>query len=115
LFPQHAPGKKHERLIVLADWQQQIASSEGRALIKGLLDSDGCRGFNEVSHALPGGTKRYRYVRYQFKNVSIDIQRILTSALDLLEIGWTQASATSISIARRVDVDHLDEFVGPKR
>jgi hypothetical protein len=47
--------------------------------------------------------------------VSIDIQRILTSALDLLEIGWTQASATSISIARRVDVDHLDEFVGPKR
>lgn len=114
LFPQHEPGKKHERSIVLARWQQQLASTEGRALIKGLLDSDGSRAINEVSHVSSGGTKRYQYVRYQFKNTSTDIQQIFTSALDRLDVGWTQASVSTISIARRTDVDHLDRFVGPK-
>jgi hypothetical protein len=31
LFPRHGAGKKHERLIVLADWQQRL-SSDGRAI-----------------------------------------------------------------------------------
>ena len=115
LFPQHGSGKKHDRSIVLAPWQQEIANSEAQALVRGLIHSDGHRAINEIHHRSVTGPKRYRYVRYQFKNVSKDIQQIFTTALDRLDVGWTQASNTTISIARRADVDRLDQFVGPKR
>lgn len=41
LFPQHEPGKKHERSIVLADWQQQLVELNSEHLVKGLIESDG--------------------------------------------------------------------------
>jgi hypothetical protein len=43
LFPQHGPGRKHERPIVLAGWQQSITRRHPKQLIRGLIDSDGCR------------------------------------------------------------------------
>lgn len=43
LFPQHGPGRKHQRSIRLATWQEEIASRHPQALIRGLIHSDGCR------------------------------------------------------------------------
>jgi hypothetical protein len=115
LFPQHAIGRKHERRIVLADWQNAIIASESAQLVRGLIHSDGTRHINEVVRSHGAETRRYRYARYQFKNVSTDIRLIFTEALDRLGIAWTHAGSTTISIARREHVTRLDEFVGPKR
>ena len=114
LFPQHAPGRKHERYIEMAMWQRDIVTAHPRALVRGLIHSDGCRHINEVARKLRSGTRRYRYSRYMFTNASTDILGIFTGALDLLDVHWTQTTARDISIARREDVAFLDTFVGPK-
>ena len=49
LFPQHGPGKKHERRIELTPWQQELVDRDPRPLIRGLLHSDGCRVLNWVN------------------------------------------------------------------
>jgi len=111
LFPQHGPGKKHDRPIVLAPWQQEIVDDHPRELLRGLIHSDGCRVMNRVR--VKG--KEYAYPRYNFTNYSAGIRRICTDALDRLEIGWRQMNAVTISVARRASVAALDEFIGPKR
>jgi hypothetical protein len=114
LFPQHGPGREHERRIELADWQQAMVAADPRPLVRGLLHSDGWRGSNWTKRTVGGTAKRYTYPRYQFSNVSDDIRRIFTDGLDLLGIAWRQNNWNSISIARREAVAALDEFVGPK-
>ena len=42
-FPQHGPGRKHLRSIVLADWQLELTHAHPGSLVRGLIDSDGCR------------------------------------------------------------------------
>ena len=115
VFPQHGPGRKHDRRIELAPWQHEIVSTHPRALVRGLIHSDGNRHINEVTRKLPSGPRRYRYPRYMFTNASTDILAIFTEALDLLGVHWTQTTARDISVARRGDVSFLDTFVGPKR
>lgn len=115
LFPQHGPGRKHERRIELVDWQRRIAGAHPRVLIRGLIHSDGSRHMNPVTRQLPSGPKRYSYPRYMFTNASEDVRRIFTDALDLLGIHWTQTMPRVVSVARRDDVAFLDTFVGPKR
>src|SRR5215468_4149097 len=39
LFPQHGPGRKHERKIELTPWQRAIVEREPEQLIRGLLHS----------------------------------------------------------------------------
>jgi Homeodomain-like domain len=107
LFPQHGPGKKHERKIELTVWQQELVDQDPRPLIRGLLHSDGCRVLNRVS-----GTP---YPRYHFSNVSADIWGIFGRACDQLGIEWRPNNPWSLSVARRRSVAVLDEFVGPKR
>ena len=114
VFPQHGPGRKHERRIELAAWQQPIVAAHPKALVRGLIHSDGNRHFNEVTRKLPSGPKRYRYSRYMFTNASTDILGIFTEALDTLGVHWTQTTPRIISVARRPDVAFLDTFVGPK-
>jgi hypothetical protein len=114
LFPQHGRGRKHDRSIVLADWQREMVGRDPRPLIRGLIHSDGCRAINWTERHVGGTTKRYTYPRYFFSNVSADIRNIFTDALDLLEIAWTANNWNSISVARREAVAALDEFVGPK-
>ncbi|HVS67811.1 MAG TPA: hypothetical protein VHE56_04625 [Mycobacteriales bacterium] len=114
LFPQHGPGRKHERPIRLADWQRAEVARNPRGLIRGLIQSDGYRGTNVVHRPLPSGTRTYGYSRYLFVNESADIREIFTDALDLLGIAWKQNRRNSISVARREAVAALDEFVGPK-
>ena len=49
LFPQHGPGRKHERKIELAPWQEAIVDREPEQFIRGLIHSDGCRTTNRVT------------------------------------------------------------------
>ena len=49
LFPQHGPGRKHERRIELTRWQQELVDRDPRPLVRGLLHSDGCRVLNWVN------------------------------------------------------------------
>ncbi|MEU8344188.1 helix-turn-helix domain-containing protein [Spirillospora sp. NPDC048832] len=114
LFPQHGPGKKHERKIELAAWQQEIVEEFAEELVRGLLHSDGCRFVNRVRRPLEGGERWYEYPRYNFTSVSLDIQKVFTDVLDRLGIAWKQMNAHTVSVARREAVARLDEFVGPK-
>jgi hypothetical protein len=114
-FPQHGPGRKHTRPVVLEPWQQEMVQRDPRPLIRGLIQSDGCRITNWTERRVGGTTKRYTYPRYFFSNASDDIRGIFTDALDLLGIAWRQSNPRNISIARREAVAALDEFVGPKR
>jgi hypothetical protein len=107
LFPQHGPGRKHERRIELAPWQQEIIAADPRPLLRGLVHSDGCRILNWVN-----GTP---YPRYHFSNVSPDIREIFGRACDALGVEWRQNNTFSLSVARRGSVALLDEFIGPKR
>jgi hypothetical protein len=111
LFPQHGPGRKHERTIALAGWQLAITREHPESLIRGLLHSDGCRSMNTVRH----GARSYSYPRYHFTNRSDDIKAILCEHLDLIGVAWRRASDRNISVARREAVAALDAFVGPKR
>ena len=107
LLPQHGPGRKHERPIVLADWQRWQVLRNPKLLLRGLIHSDGCRFINT-------GRGGWRHPRYTFSNASDDIRRIFCDACDLLGIRWTLAPRT-VYVSRKVDVAVLDEFIGPKR
>jgi len=107
LFPQHGPGRKHERKIELTGWQQELVDRDPRPLVRGLLHSDGCRVLNWVN-----GTP---YPRYHFSNVSADIRGIFGRACDQLGVEWRPNNFCNLSVARRGSVALLDEFVGPKR
>jgi hypothetical protein len=110
VFPQHGPGPKHTRPIVLTDWQRRITHAEPRQLIRGLIHSDGCR---FIANQRKDG-RNYQYARYSFSNKSEDIKGIFCEHLDLLGIGWTRPNAANIAIDRRAEVAKLDAFVGPK-
>jgi hypothetical protein len=115
-FPQHGPGRKHERAISLEDWQQRITHRHPDELIRGLIHSDGARCINRFKTRLPGGRiAEYSYPRYFFSNLSEDIRRIFCEHCDLLGIRWTQSNWRNISISHRDSVALLDTFVGPKR
>lgn len=111
LFPQHGPGRKHERLIALEPWQRRVAiEREPRLLLRGLIHSDGCRANN---WARVRG-KRYEYPRYQFSNRSEDIRSVFTDACDRAGIAWRQSNSCTISVAQRASVELMDQFIGPK-
>ena len=114
LFPQHGPGRKHERRIELEPWQQEIVAEFPGELARGLFHSDGCRITNRVRRALPGGDRWYEYPRYFFVNMSSDILGLCGQALDRLGVAWRYSRPNMISVARREAVARLDEFVGPK-
>ncbi len=114
LFPQHGPGRKHERTIELEPWQQDIVSSHPGDFARGLFHSDGCRLINRVRRPLKDGDRWYEYPRYLFVNRSTDIHRLCGEALDRLGVAWRFSKPTTISVARREAVARLDEFVGPK-
>jgi hypothetical protein len=115
LFPQHGPGKKHERKIELVDWQLLITREYTREFIRGLIHSDGSRCMNRFSVNLPTGRiGRYAYPRYFFTNYSEDIRRIFCDHCDLLGIRWSQSNPRNISVSHRDSVAILDSFVGPK-
>ncbi|MFE3253207.1 helix-turn-helix domain-containing protein [Streptomyces sp. NPDC059209] len=118
LFPQHGPGRKHERPIALLPWQQQIVAAHPWEFIRGLIHSDGCRNMNWTTRVVKGERKRYEYPRYWFTNVSDDIRRLYTDTLDRLGIEWKHCTRHgkpyNISVARKASVALMDAHVGPK-
>ena len=106
LFPQHGPGRKHERRIALAEWQQRIVDAEPEKFLRGLIHSDGCRVLNRV-----GGRT---YPRYLFSQRSADISEIFAGACRRLGVTVSAAGQNQLSIGRRTDVAFVDGFVGPK-
>ena len=114
-FPQHGRGKKHERRIVLADWQTRLCRAHPRDLLRGLIHSDGCRTINRFKTKLPSGrVAEYEYPRYFFSNLSADIRGIFCDHCEMLGIRWTQSNHRNISISDRRSVELMDRYVGPK-
>ncbi|MGW0858423.1 helix-turn-helix domain-containing protein [Streptomyces sp. NPDC002690] len=118
LFPQHGPGKKHERRIVLEPWQREIVAAHPWEFVRGLVHSDGCRATNWTTRTVGGVRKRYEYPRYWFTNVSDDIRRLYTDTLDVLGVEWKHCTRSgrryNVSVARRASVALMDAHVGPK-
>lgn len=118
LFPQHGPGKKHERRIFLEPWQQQIADAHPWEFIRGMIHSDGCRVTNWTTKVVNGRKKRYEYPRYFFTNKSDDIRRLFSDTLDTVGVEWRVTrrgdAPYNISVAKRASVALMDEHVGPK-
>jgi hypothetical protein len=106
LFPQHGPGKKHDRKIELTEWQSSLVARFPEALLRGLIHSDGCRFMNT-------GHGNWRQPRYAFDNLSDDIRQIFIDACIALEIHITR-SRNTVYVSRKADVARLDTFIGPK-
>lgn len=92
LFPQHVPGRKHERELRLEDWQRELLEEHTVEFLRGLLRSDGCRTNNWATGMVGGVKKRYEYPRWEFVNHSDDIRRWCIESLDRLGIPWRQSS-----------------------
>lgn len=118
MFPQHGPGKKHDRVIALEPWQQAIVDAHPWGFIRGLFHSDGCRVTNWTTRIVAGKPKRYEYPRYLFTNKSDDIRKLCSDTLTTVGVQWTTLARGSdpfnISVARRASVALMDKHVGPK-
>ncbi|AQW50085.1 hypothetical protein [Streptomyces violaceusniger] len=118
MFPQHGPGKKHDRVIALEPWQQSIVDAHPWEFIRGLFHSDGCRVTNWTTRIVAGKPKRYEYPRYLFTNKSDDIRKLCSDTLTKVGVEWTTLARGSdpfnISVARRASVALMDTHVGPK-
>ena len=114
LFPQHGPGRKHERPIVLEAWQRNLVEQYPSDFLRGVFHSDGSRVANWATRKVGGVLKRYDYPRWQFTNHSADIRELCCWALDLLDIPWRQSNWKTISVSRRNAVARLDVLVGLK-
>ncbi len=114
LFPQHGPGRKHERPIVLEPWQVAIVEAHPAAFLRGLFLADGCRVRNWATRMVSGEMKKYHYPRWQFTNVSADIRELCCWALGLADVPWRQSNAKTISVSTRAGVARLDALIGPK-
>ncbi len=106
IFPQHGAGKKHNRDIILDEWQEQIVDQYPLEFFRGLYHSDGSRSQNIV--------KGRNYPRYTFSNVSDDIRRLFTATAEKLGLNWTTANKHNVAISRRDDVTWLDKHIGEK-
>jgi hypothetical protein len=107
-FPQHGPGKKHQRAIALTPWQVELIDRWPEQLLRGLIQSDGCR-------FMSTGRCQWRAPRYAFSNLSSDIHGIFRQACERLGVRWTASGSRTTYVSRQADVAILDEFIGPKR
>jgi len=115
LLPQHGPGRKHERPIVLEAWQEEVVAAHPHHFLRGLFHSDGCRLVNRATRTVDGVTRRHDYPRWQFVNASDDIIGLCTWALDLAGVAWRRSAPRVVSVSRREAVVRLDDLIGPKR
>jgi hypothetical protein len=105
LFPQHGPGKKHMRPIVLEPWQADLVHAAPWALLRGLIRSDGCVFINR--------TGKYEYLSYCFDNKSTDIRELFAATCAAVGVDCRPAG-TSVRIYRRDSVALMLEHVGVK-
>lgn len=114
LFPQHGPGRKHERHLGMAEWQRVIVQEHPGSFLRGLFHSDGCLVKNWATRRFAGRIKRYEYPRWQFVNESDEIMRWCGEALDLVDIAYRQTNRRTLSVSGRADVARLTELIGVK-
>jgi hypothetical protein len=114
LFPQHGPGRKHERTIALEGWQREVVAAHPADFLRGLFHSDGCRARNWTTRVVAGERRRYDYPRWQFTNRSDDIRDLCCWALDLVDVPWRRSGRWVVSVSRREAVARLDALIGPK-
>jgi hypothetical protein len=107
LLPQHGPGRKHQRRIALAEWQEAILDGCRREFVRGLIHSDGCR--------IVANDRCVKSVRYHFSNKSEDIKALYCESLDALGVRWTRPCDRQIAVYRKSSVAILECFIGPKR
>ncbi|MGH2983901.1 MAG: hypothetical protein ACRDK5_06570 [Solirubrobacterales bacterium] len=106
---------KHTRRIWLAEWQRELAEHWPEALLRGLIQSDGCRFTNTR-----GRSDTWSAPRYGFSNRSTDITSSFCTACEKLGLRGTAAfprnetKAVTIYVWRKEDVARMDEFIGPK-
>ena len=105
LFPQHGPGKKHERPIELEPWQYALVGAAPWAFVRGCIRSDGCSFINR--------TGRYAYLSYEFRNWSTDILGIFASTCEAVGLHPRQYR-DRVRLCRRADVARLVTHVGVK-
>jgi Homeodomain-like domain len=115
LFPQHGIGRKHERRILLEDWQAETVAECPWRFIRGCIQTDGCSFINrtDVHRAKP-----YEYRSYQFFNRSKDIVDLFVEACGMVSVACrvtgSEARGWSVRINRRPCVALMLEHVGLK-
>lgn len=105
LFPQHGPGRKHERPIRLEPWQDTLVQAAPWSFLRGCIRSDGCVFVNR--------TGRYRYVSYDFSNRSRDILDLFESTCAAVGVDCRRYDR-HIRVYRRASVAALVQHVGLK-
>lgn len=110
LFPQHGPKKKHERTILLEDWQLEII--EPSYLLTGLFHSDG-------SYYMNNKTKKNEY---SFSNYSLEIIQIFKNCLEHYNISnnvcktiINENTKYQVFITNRESVEKLNNLIGDKK
>lgn len=81
MFPQHGPGKKHDRKIELTSWQKDIIKKFPREFIAGLYESDGCQYLSTRCNG------KYEYLYVEFSNKSSDIHELFRWSCSLIGVG----------------------------
>lgn len=114
LFPQHGPGRKHERVLGMQPWQWAVVEEHPGPFLRGLFHSDGARVNNWATRIVAGERKRYDYPRWQFVNASEEILGWCGDALHLSGVAWRRSGPRTISVSTRAGVARLDELIGPK-
>jgi hypothetical protein len=116
LFPQHGPGRKHEREIRLEDWQWRLLEESPWPFLCGCIRSDGCAFVNRTNGHRP---RLYEYLSYNFANRSKDIVDLFTSACELVGIQDYRLTGRAdgrwdVRINRRASVALMEANVGLK-
>jgi Homeodomain-like domain len=106
LLPQHGPGKKHLRRIVVEPWQRKILGAAPWAFLRGCIRSDGCVFVNR--------TGPYEYLSYEFANFSPEILDLFVETCQSLGLRPRRYTRHA-RLNRRGDVAELVAHVGLKR
>lgn len=111
LFPQHGPGPKHLRPIVLEEWQQDLVEQAPWPLLKGLIRSDGCSFVNR--------TGPYAYLSYCFANRSEGIIDLFVDTCERVGLRprptyFAKRGIWHVRINRRGCVAAMREQIGVK-
>lgn len=105
LLPQHGPGKKHARPIVLEPWQRELVAEAPWSFLRGCIRSDGCVFINR--------TGKYAYESYEFANLSRGIRELFVSTCARVGVEC-RPYARYVRIYRRASVALMLEHVGRK-
>jgi len=105
LLPQHGPGKKHDRPIVLEPWQRELVEQAPWSFLRGCIRSDGCVFVNR--------TGKYAYESYDFRNLSRDILTLFASVCAHVGVEC-RLYPRRVRVYRRASVALMLEHVGRK-